>query len=175
MDPMETNRAQSLTTATPRLGAYRIDTAASTVTFTTRHFFGLAPVRGTFALRSGTVDIAEPRAASAVHVEIDTASFTTGDGARDDAVRSPRFLDTARHPVMTYTADGLTDTTLTGTLTVCGVARRIPLTVEAYDATPEGFTARATARIDRMHFGVTAARGLAGRYLEVEVRVSCVR
>jgi hypothetical protein len=37
------------------------------------------------------------------------------------------------------------------------------------------FTARATARIDRTEFGITAARGLAARYLTMTVEVQCTR
>ena len=43
-------------TATPHLGRYRIDPDATTISFRTRHVFGLLPVRGTFAARGGTVD-----------------------------------------------------------------------------------------------------------------------
>jgi hypothetical protein len=34
---------------------------------------------------------------------------------------------------------------------------------------------RATTRIDRTEYGVTAARGLAARHLDVTVEVRCVR
>ena len=47
---------------TPRPGRYEIDTSCSAVTFRTRHPFGLAPVRGSFAIRAGTIDVAEPLA-----------------------------------------------------------------------------------------------------------------
>ena len=47
-------------TQTPQLGRYEIDASQSRVTFRTRQMFGLGPVRGTFAIRSGTADIAEP-------------------------------------------------------------------------------------------------------------------
>ena len=36
---------------------------------------------------------------------------------------------------------------------------------------PESFTVRAAARIDRTEFGVTASRGLAGRYLDLTLEV----
>jgi polyisoprenoid-binding protein YceI len=172
MERMESNRDHP--TTPPRLGRYLIDTT-STVTFTTRHIFGLAPVRGTFAVRSGTVDVAEPLDDSVVSVEIDAATFATGTKARDSAVRSARFLDTDRHPVLTYVSDGVTESALTGTLTASGVSRPVTLTIEEYATDPEGFTARATTRIDRTEFGVTAARGMAGRYLDVELKVRCVR
>jgi polyisoprenoid-binding protein YceI len=80
---MHTEPALSAT-STPQLGHYDVDPSRSAVTFRTRHLFGLAPVRGTFATR-------------------------------------------------------------------------------------------ATARIDRTEYGVTAMRGLAGRYLDVTVQVQCVR
>ena len=44
----------------PAAGIYQLDPAASTVTFATRHIFGLAPVKGTFRLVSGQIAIADP-------------------------------------------------------------------------------------------------------------------
>jgi hypothetical protein len=41
-----------------RAGDYRIDQA--TVRFTTRHVFGIAPVHGTFQLRSGHIHVTDP-------------------------------------------------------------------------------------------------------------------
>ncbi|HEY7432057.1 MAG TPA: YceI family protein [Streptosporangiaceae bacterium] len=160
---------------TPQLGRYAIDPSRSAVRFRTRHMFGLGPVRGTFAIKSGTVDVAEPMTASGIHAEIDAASFRTSNRQRDDAVRSTRFLDTAAHPVITFTASRLEGHTLTGTLTVRGVTRPVTLTVDQVEAAADGFTARATTRIDRTEFGVTAQRGLAGRYLDLTVEARCGR
>lgn len=173
---METN--ENRTTAAPALGHYTIDPGASAVEFTTRHMFGLLPVRGGFAIRSGGVDIAEPLGGSGVRAEIDVASFRTGNKQRDAAVRSARFLDAERHPLMTFTAEHLDGTSVPGTLTVRGVPRPVSLSIESIEesASPTGsFSARATTRIDRTEFGVTAARGLAGRHLTVTIRVHCVR
>src|SRR6516165_201376 len=75
-------------TQAPPLGHYEIDVSRSRVKFRTRHMFGLGPVRGTFAIRSGSADIAEPLADSAIHAEIDTASFRTGNRQRDRSVLS---------------------------------------------------------------------------------------
>ncbi|MGW2859476.1 YceI family protein [Streptomyces sp. SDr-06] len=161
--------------AAPAVGRYILDPDGSTLSFRTRHVFGLLPVRGSFAIRSGTVDIAEPLGTSAVRAEIDPASFRTGNRQRDTAVRSARFLDAARHPLIAFTADRLDGTTLPGTLTVCGVARPVDLSVEECAAAAGEFTARATARVDRTAFGVTASPGMAGRHLDVTVRVRCVR
>jgi polyisoprenoid-binding protein YceI len=161
---------------TPQLGRYDIDPDRSAVTFRTRHLFGLAPVRGTFAIRGGTVDITEPVTASAVYAEIETGSFRTGYRPRDRAVRSPRFLNAARYPVMIFSAERLdADRVLSGVLTVGAVSRPVSLSIVHYAPSAGSFTARATVRIDRTEYGVTAARGLAGRYLDITVEVQCVR
>jgi polyisoprenoid-binding protein YceI len=102
------------TQVTPRPGRYEIDTTCSAVTFRTRHLFGLAPVRGRFAIRAGTIDVAEPLADSGVHVHIDPASFRTGNGQRDSTVRSERLLDADRYPVITFRAEALDGPALTG-------------------------------------------------------------
>jgi polyisoprenoid-binding protein YceI len=160
---------------TPKLGRYEIDTTCSTVTFRTRHLFGLAPVRGRFALRAATVDVAEPPTESRVHAEIEAGSFRTGNRPRDTVVRSGRFLDADRHPLMIFDAARCPGNTITGTLTAHGVTRPVTLTVERLEASPGSFTARATTRIDRTEFGVTASRGMAGRHLDVVLDIRCVR
>ena len=162
---------------TPQLGRYDIDPDRSAVTFRTRHLFGLAPVRGTLAIRGGTVDVTEPLAGSAVYAEIDTASFRTGYRPRDHSVRSPRFLNAAGYPVMVFSSEQVDagDQVLTGTLTVGDVSQPVSLSIVHYAPSAGSFTARATARIDRNEYGVAAARGLAGRYLDITVEVQCVR
>jgi polyisoprenoid-binding protein YceI len=160
--------------AAPRTGRYQIDPGSSAARFRTRHLFGLGPVRGSLAIKSGTVEVAEPLAASRIHAEIDVASFSTGNAQRDRAVRSPRFLAPDQFPVIAYGSTGLSGHELAGTLTVRGITRPVRLQVELAEVTPEWFTARASTRIDRTEFGVTAQRGLAGRYLDMTVEVRCV-
>ena len=177
-----------MTTLTPpQLGSYAIDTSESTLTFRTRHLFGLAPVKGSFTITGGTVDVAEPAARSAIRAEIDAASFRTRNPLRDQTVRSARFLDTGRHPVITFSAGaaqgpalaatrpGSGGLTVPGTLTVRGTTRPVSLEVELLATGPGPVTARATARIDRTEFGVTALRGLAARYINVTLDIRCVR
>jgi polyisoprenoid-binding protein YceI len=170
---METTRDHAA--VTPQLGRYEIDTSSSTVRFRTRHLFGLAPVRGTFTVRTGMADIAEPLAGSRIYAEIDAASFRTRSGQRDGNVRSPSFLDADRYPVMSFSSEHIDGQSLTGTLTVCGVSRPVRLAVEQPALAGESFTVRATTRIDRFDFGVTASRGLAGRYLDMTLEVRWVR
>jgi polyisoprenoid-binding protein YceI len=175
---MQTEPAVIVTT--PQPGHYDIDPDRSRVTFATRHLFGLGPVKGSLAIRGGTADVADPVAASAIYAEIETASFRTKSRQRDHSVLSPRFLDPAGHPVMTFRSDRIQAESqqghvLTGTLTVRGTVRPVTLTLTRCELSRGSFTARATARIDRTEFGITAARGLAARYLDLTVEVQCTR
>ena len=166
----------------PAVGRYAIDRRASTITFKSRHLFGLAPVHGTMAISDGLVDIADPLTGYSVQVEIDTTSFHTGSRHRDRDVRSARFLDAARYPSMRFTSERLDRSnghwTLTGTLMVRGVARPVSLAIEraaVQPGTASSFVACATTRIDRTDFGLTASSGMAGRHLEVSLRILGVR
>src|SRR6266566_5265587 len=86
----------------PAAGIYQLDPAASTVTFVTRHLFGLAAVKGTFRLVSGQITIADPVTSSTVSTVIDAASFATGNPQRDKDVKSARFLHVRDHPQITF-------------------------------------------------------------------------
>src|SRR5215831_10587267 len=147
----------------PQAGRYRVDAQKSDVTFKCRHMFGLATVRGAFAIRHGVLD---------------TMSFHTGNKQRDRDVRSARFLATGQYPSMTFTSERLDRSadrpTLTGTLTVRDVARPVILTIEqsaVHNGIPASFATHATVRIDRTEFGVTAARGMAGRCFDVSLQI----
>ena len=159
----------------PAPGRYDIDTTCSTVTFRTRHLFGLAPVRGSFAIRTGTITVAEPLTDSSIHAEIDPASFRTDNGQRDSNVRSARLLDSDRYPVITFRSEGMNGLDLEGALTVRNVTMPVSLSIGPCAVTPRSFTAHASTRIDRSDFGVTAYRGLAARFLDISVEVRCVR
>ena len=165
----------SLHEATPQLGRYQIDPASSSVTFRTRHLFGLAPVRGRFAIRAGIVDVSEPLTGSRVYAEIDAASFHTGNPVRDAQVRSAGLLGAGEYPVLAFSSTDFDGQVLAGTLTVRETTRPVSVLAEVTGVSPREFTARAKVRIDRYDFGVTASRGLAGRYLDVSLEVRCVR
>ena len=173
---MQTQPVQAA--GTPRLGHYKIDARRSAVTFATRHLFGLLPVHGAVTIASGTVDVTEPLTASCIHAEIEAASFRTRNPQRDASVRSARLLDARRHPVITFDAERLDGSVVTGVLAVRGVTQPVRLSVESVApgaASSGSFIALASARIDRSEFGITAFRGLAGRYLDMSLEIWCVR
>src|SRR5215470_9396426 len=101
---------------------------------------------------------------SGVTAEIDLSSIDTGAEQRDAHLRSPDFFDTENHPLMTYRSTGIhydgDKYLVDGELTLKGVTKSVPLTLEvngfgpdAYGGTRAGFTA--TAEINRQDFGVS--------------------
>ena len=64
---------------------------------------------------------------------------------------------------------------LTGLLSVRNVTMPVTLSIERTAVRARWFDARASTRIDRTEFGVTAYRGMAGRYLDMTIEVRCVR
>lgn len=160
----------------PTTGAYRIEAAESTISFVTRHLFGLAPVRGTFTLRDGIVRVEDAVATSTVHATIDAASFDTGLTARDNTVRSARYLDTTRHPDITFVANGVADgNLLRGTLTVRGRAEPLDVRIDEVRVFGHRLQLRASAEVDRYAWGLTAAKGMTGRRLRFTLSLVATR
>ncbi|GHE14745.1 hypothetical protein GCM10010339_86800 [Streptomyces alanosinicus] len=118
--------------------------------------------------------MAEPLSESRLRVEIDAASFSTGNDQRDGDVPSAKFLDTDRNPLITFVSERVDATSVSGTLTACGVPRSASLSIVRSQVHTNSFTVRATTRVDRTEFGVTAARGMAGRHLDLTLEVTCV-
>ncbi|WP_187366439.1 YceI family protein [Trebonia kvetii] len=169
-------------TATPPAGRYRIDTKRSTITISTRHLFGIGPVRATLALRDGRIQVNDPPAGSAVRASAAAVSFRSGNDARDAAVLSPRLLDAATYPSLTFISTALERESasdafpegrwlLRGELEVRGVGRLVEAAIATVSA--HGGTLHATARlrVDRYDFGITAYRGLAARWLTVDLDI----
>lgn len=157
----------------PPVGDYRIDRHRSTVTFTTRHLFGLASVHGAFDIRGGHIHVADDVGASDAHAVIAAGSVRTGNATRDAAVRSAGFLGTAAHPDIAFVCDRVEQVdgtwTLRGSLKVRGRGR--PLDVRVRSARTEGrrLVLHATSRVDRYAYGVTAAKLLVARHLTISL------
>jgi polyisoprenoid-binding protein YceI len=163
----------------PGTGDYRIDHDNSTVSFTTRHMFGLGAVRGTFRLRDGHIHVASPVADTATRVTISAGGFDTGVSARDVTVRSATYLDTETHPDITFVSTRLGQAeqgwVLHGSLAVRGLARPLDVHIDEVRPAGSGLRLLAGARVDRYAFGITAMKGFAGRYLTMRLDVAANR
>lgn len=146
---------------------YRIDPARSIIRFACKGMFGLDTVRGTFTVRHGTIVVADEVTRSTVTATVNAGSVESGNKRRDAHLRSKTFLDTERHPEITFTSNEVTSSTVTGTLTVHGVSKPVTLAV-----TPEaGGRFVATTRIDRYAFGVTSGKGMVGRHVDLTLEI----
>ncbi|MBZ5735462.1 YceI family protein [Nocardioides sp. TRM66260-LWL] len=113
-------------------GDYTIDASHSRLGFSARHAM-VTTVRGQFGEWSGTahVDTANP-AASTVNLTIKTASIDTGSADRDGHLASPDFFDAETNPEITFVSTEVSrdgdDWTITGDLTIKGIAK--PVTID---------------------------------------------
>jgi polyisoprenoid-binding protein YceI len=158
---------------TPAVGHYRIDPVRTSVRFSTRHLFGLGAVTGTVKLREADFSITEHLSAT-VHAVLDAASFDTGNSRRDRDVRSARYLNVTAYPDITFSSEQIRlqegKWAAVGTVTAHGVAAPVDLTLdELRRDDDEELILRASAKIDRYAHQVTAGKGLAARWLTVEV------
>ena len=163
----------------PAAGTYQLDPAASTVTFATRHLFGLGAVKGTFRLISGQITIADPLTSSTASAVIDAASFATGNPRRDQDVKSARLLHVTDHPQITFRSTELVQDgaawRLRGQITARGTSAPAELTITEAAASEDVLQIRATTRVDRYAHGLTKAKGLAGRHLDMEITARATR
>jgi polyisoprenoid-binding protein YceI len=143
-------------------GTWEIDPVHSEVGFAVRHMM-VSKVRGKFDKFGGEIVTGQDLLQSSVTAEIDLSSINTGQEQRDAHIRSADFFEVEKHPTMTYRSTGLRAEgdryVLDGDLTIKGVTRQVPLTLElngfgpdAYGGTRAGFTA--TGEINRKDFDV---------------------
>ena len=164
---------------TPAAGYYRIDPLRTEVQFSTRHLFGLGGVTGTVKLREAELYIGDPASETTVAAELDAASFDSGSTKRDSEVRSAKFLDTDTFPDIRFTCT-LVDQTddkwvAVGVVTAHGVSEPVDLTLQQFATVDEDVALHATARVDRYAHGITAARGMAGRWLDIDITAVATR
>jgi polyisoprenoid-binding protein YceI len=144
-------------------GKWVIDSVHSHVGFTVKHMM-VSKVRGNFKIFSGEFVTGADPLQSSVTATIDLRSIETGNEQRDNHIRSADFFEVESHPEMTFKSTGIRrdgeDFILDGDLTLRGVTRQVPLTLEiegfgpdAYGGTRSGFSA--TGEINRSDFGVS--------------------
>lgn len=162
-----------LTTAVTELpvrGGYRIAPTRSAARFRARGLFGIG-VRGQIPIRSGSVEIADGQAS--VTAELDPAGITTGIRMRDKDLRSARFLDVARFPVLRFESEPAADlSAVRGWLTLHGDTIMTTVDIREVRRHATRVEVVAAARLDRFRFGITAGRGVVFRYVDVELNIT---
>lgn len=167
------SQPMSSTGAAPRPGRYRIDPERSTVEMRTKHMFGLGDVEATFALRSAEVFLAARMEDSHVEAVVDSTSFDSQHRGRDKRVRSKALLDAEAHPEISFESVAIASTddswTARGVLTAHGHDAPFELSVVEIAELDGTMTVVATGTVDRYAYGITKAKGFAGRYVDVTV------
>jgi polyisoprenoid-binding protein YceI len=165
---MSTTFAPSSQTATSAT-TWAIDAAHSTLEFQARHMM-FTTVKGRFTGVRGTIlEVAEDPTRSAVEVEIDPASITTGDPQRDGHLKGPDFLDVEKYPAITFKSTRVEGTReafkLVGDLTMRGQTHPVTLDVtfngsgtNPFGKQVAGFSAE--GKINRKDWGLTWNVGL---------------
>jgi polyisoprenoid-binding protein YceI len=143
---------------------WKLDPAHTDITFAAKHMM-ITTVRGTFADVDGTLEIddANPATASGV-IRVQTASLSTGFGARDTHLRSADFFDVETYPEIVVRFDGVKhvkgdDYHVTADVTIRDVTRPVTFEVEHIGETTNfqgsrhiAFNAKAT--INREDWGL---------------------
>jgi polyisoprenoid-binding protein YceI len=146
--------------------SWRIDPMHSSAQFSVRHMM-IATVRGQFGGVKGTV-FYDPQnvSASTVDATIDCTTVNTGEPKRDADLKTEKFFDVNRYPVMKFKsarveAAGAGKLKVTGDLTINATTQQVVLDVEGptpFIRDSQGRTkvgVSGTTKISRKAFGIT--------------------
>ena len=158
------------------LDAWRVRTEDASVLFSGRASRFLPAVQARFTHVTGTVS------ETAVDVDVDVRSLTTGNRAYDDLLAVADPFDAARHPVATFRSDDVLwvddAAVVTGALSLRG--RTAPVRLRASYVVVDDGLARlsATGRVDRRAFGlrldVPGCGALLPSHLDLRIDVTAV-
>jgi polyisoprenoid-binding protein YceI len=145
-----------------KAGTWTIDPSHSEVSFSVRHLL-ISKVKGKFEKFDATFVTGESPLDTKLTASVEVESINTGDANRDGHLRTNDFFNAPEFPAITFVSDGVTaekdDLIVTGTLTIKGVSKEVPFTVEfggfgtdPYGNYKLGLTAKTV--INRNDFGV---------------------
>jgi polyisoprenoid-binding protein YceI len=153
------------TAPTTLTGDYDLDPAHSRLGFAAKHAM-VTTVRGQFTEFTAEVHLDEENVANTTaRVEIDAASFDTGNEGRDNHVRGADFFEVEKYPKITFvstSAERKSDDefVLHGDLTIRDVTKPVSINFEQTGAAVDpwgnfrvGFEGK--AKIDRTDWGVS--------------------
>jgi polyisoprenoid-binding protein YceI len=149
---------QALLNSAALAGNWALDQARSTIGLRSKSMWGLAPVKGVFRQVSGKGTVTASGEVSGT-VSVGAASIDTKNSKRDTHLRSADFFDSANHPDITFTVNGIRPSgqgaTVSGTLTVRDRTR--PLSFEAKATTIDSAEVwlDAEIQVNRADFGLT--------------------
>lgn len=143
-------------------GTWNLDSSHSEIGMTVRHA-GISKVRAVFEEAEATLVVSEEGVAT-VDARVKAASFNSKSPDRDAHVRGEDFLDSEKHPELTFVANNITasgeEFEISGALSIRGVTKPVTFEVEfggqavdPFGMTRAGFSANTV--ISRKEFGLT--------------------
>ncbi len=179
------------TTNSNLTGSYTLDTTHSRLGFVARHAM-VTKVRGSFTDFAGTavLDAGDPSRSHA-EVTIQVASVDTGNGQRDEHLRTNDFFDAETYPEIRFVSTkaealGEDNYRLTGDLTIKGITKSVAvdfeftgLAADPWGNTRAGFEGKAV--INRKDWGVNfnaaleAGGVLVSEKITLEFDISAIR
>jgi polyisoprenoid-binding protein YceI len=139
---MTATQEQTTQSTLPNPGTYTVDPIHSNVGFVARHLVA-TKVRGSFTEFEGTIVIGETPESSSVRAAAKASSIKTNQDQRDEHLRSSDFFEVEKYPTMTYRSTGVRadgdDFVVDGDLTLKGVTKQVPLTLELNGFGPDPY------------------------------------
>jgi polyisoprenoid-binding protein YceI len=157
-----------------RAGTWVADSTATTAAFHGKGVGG-QKVRGTIPVNAARIEVGGSGRPLTVDAVLDATGLESGNARRDKDLRSKRFLDVERHPVIRFTAGDVTEAagswTVRGTLAAAGASCPVTLDVRVVEGSPEAGECRvvATATIDRADLGIKVPSFLVRRAVRLEI------
>lgn len=169
-------------------GSYQIDSAHSKVGFEVPHLV-ISTVEGRFTKFDGEVKLDDKFEKSSVKMSTDISSIDTGNGKRDDHLRSPDFFDAKKFPHMKFESTEIKGSPdafqLTGNLTIKGVTKKVIFDSKYLGTVVDGFGNQkaafsSKAKINRKDFGlnwnnVVEAGPVVGDEVTIDLRLQAGR
>ncbi len=144
-------------------------------------YFGSATVEGQFHKVDGSIsyDMKKPTSTT-ITFKVDTNSVDTGLSIRDSFLRRKELLNTAQYPTLTFVSKKIQMITpkeakVTGDFTALGQTRPLTVRVTLSDVETDPVTKqpilrfKATGRVNRNNYGVTAFPSLVGTMIPLEI------
>jgi polyisoprenoid-binding protein YceI len=159
-------------------GSWRVDPQASHARFVAGTLGGVVKTRGQFHSLSGNLVVRDGDAAGAL--VIDATSIDTGNRMRDRHLRSREFFHVRRHPRLRYEAHSISSeepgkARIHGELLVADTRTSLPLDVTLHAPTGGVIELACHIEVDRVALGITGARGMVPRAVELGVAITLRR
>jgi polyisoprenoid-binding protein YceI len=152
---MTTTATEPTTLAPPH---WSLDRDGSSVDFTVKTMWGLIPVRGRFDRFAGSYEIG--RNGTTIELTIDADSLDTGNGKRDEHLRSSDFFGVDNHALVRFRStrvhevgDGMLH--VAGNLELAGIVEPLEFAATVKPA-GEGLAVEATTTVDQRRFGMSS-------------------